>query len=52
MNSVNYWASGEVLSDCIGPYLSDPTNNPTGSGGSGGYTYSYDTRDDPLKQFA
>jgi hypothetical protein len=38
---VNYWLSGEILSDPIGPYQSNPTNSSTGSSsGSGGYSYS------------
>jgi hypothetical protein len=39
---INYSLSGEILSDPIGPYQSNPTNNSRGSTGSsgGGYYYS------------
>jgi predicted Zn-dependent protease len=37
---ITYWLSGDILSDPIGPYQSNPTNSSTGSSSSGGgYTY-------------
>jgi hypothetical protein len=37
---IKYWLFGDILSDPIGPYQSNPTNGSTGSSPSGGgYTY-------------
>jgi hypothetical protein len=35
-----YWLFAEILSDPVGPYISNPTNSPTSSTSSGGYTYT------------